>query len=236
MLMPGSPHTARPACLHWPREPWSSMAAAMRRAQLARPTNTNLHALDGCPPRSVGTGARFNAHEIASTLTGHGLAEARNDRPGRRAQILTPPPLMATSRRPTGARLPAARPWLSLCLIRPRPQLFNSVLARGIMAGHVRPQTRVNAGQQCRKACWVQALASSNLASSAKLTSTDANGADGEQLPAARHGRAIRPRCAGSPRSAGPRFDKPGIRSRKAPGRPAGYARRGAQSAAASKG
>ena len=61
------------------------MADPSGPAWLARPTNTNLHALDGCPPRSVGTGARFNAHEIASTLTGHRLAEARNDRPGRRA-------------------------------------------------------------------------------------------------------------------------------------------------------
>jgi len=43
---------------------------------LARPTSTNLHALDGWPPRSAGTGARFSAHEIASTLTGHPAAAA----------------------------------------------------------------------------------------------------------------------------------------------------------------
>ena len=45
-------------------------ACAIRPAWFARPTSTNLHALDGWPPRSAGTGARFSAHEIASTLTG----------------------------------------------------------------------------------------------------------------------------------------------------------------------
>ena len=34
----------------------------------ARPVSTNLHALDGCPPRSAGTGARVSAQQIASTL------------------------------------------------------------------------------------------------------------------------------------------------------------------------
>jgi hypothetical protein len=34
-------------------------------AWLARPTSTNLHALDGCPPRSAGTGARLSAQDIA---------------------------------------------------------------------------------------------------------------------------------------------------------------------------
>ena len=50
----------------------------------ARPTSTNLHALDGWPPRSAGTGARFSAHEIASTLTAHrpGSALPRRARPG----------------------------------------------------------------------------------------------------------------------------------------------------------
>ena len=38
---------------------------------LAGPASTTLHALDGWPPRSAGTGARFSAHEIASALTGH---------------------------------------------------------------------------------------------------------------------------------------------------------------------
>ncbi len=36
-------------------------------AWFARPTSTNLHALDCWPPRSAGTGARISAHEIAST-------------------------------------------------------------------------------------------------------------------------------------------------------------------------
>src|SRR6516165_12419666 len=39
-------------------------------ARLARPTSTNLDALDGCQPRPAGTGARFSAKEVASTLTG----------------------------------------------------------------------------------------------------------------------------------------------------------------------
>jgi hypothetical protein len=38
----------------------------------------HLHALDGCPPRSAGTGARFSAQEVASTLTGHPLATVRH--------------------------------------------------------------------------------------------------------------------------------------------------------------
>ncbi len=37
-------------------------------AWLARPTSAKMHALDGWPPRSAGTGARFSAQEIASTL------------------------------------------------------------------------------------------------------------------------------------------------------------------------
>jgi hypothetical protein len=36
----------------------------------ARPTSTNLHAVDSYPPRPAGTGARFIAQEVASTLTG----------------------------------------------------------------------------------------------------------------------------------------------------------------------
>jgi len=53
-------------------------------AWFARPTSTNLHALDGWPPRSAGTGARFSAHEIASTLTADRPSSAlpRPARPG----------------------------------------------------------------------------------------------------------------------------------------------------------
>src|SRR5262245_49269021 len=36
----------------------------------ARPTSTNVHAVDGCPPRPAGAGASCSAHEIALTLTG----------------------------------------------------------------------------------------------------------------------------------------------------------------------
>jgi hypothetical protein len=38
---------------------------------MTRPTSTNLQALDGWPLRSAGTGVRFSAQEIASTLTAH---------------------------------------------------------------------------------------------------------------------------------------------------------------------
>jgi hypothetical protein len=40
-----------------------------------------LHALDGWPPRSAGTGARLSAHEIASTLIAHRLASPWRGRP-----------------------------------------------------------------------------------------------------------------------------------------------------------
>src|SRR5712664_4032338 len=43
-------------------------------ARSARPTITNLHARDGCLPRSVRTGAMFSARETASTLTAHHLS------------------------------------------------------------------------------------------------------------------------------------------------------------------
>ena len=53
MLMPGSPHTARPACLRWPREPWSSMAAATRRAQLQAPCDCRPEASPGGAARMI---------------------------------------------------------------------------------------------------------------------------------------------------------------------------------------
>ena len=48
MLMPGSPHTARPACLRWPPEPWSSMAAATRSAQLQAACDAGLRPRPEC--------------------------------------------------------------------------------------------------------------------------------------------------------------------------------------------
>jgi hypothetical protein len=78
-------------------------------AWLARPTSTNLHALDGWPPRSAGTGARLSAHEIASTLTGHHPDGARPRRPcaSRRAQFRShSPPSGAVRRRTRTTFLP----------------------------------------------------------------------------------------------------------------------------------
>src|SRR5262249_45565339 len=61
-------------------------------AWLARPTSTNLHVLDGWPPRSAGTGGRFSAQEIASTLTGHRPqgTPSRPPRPRLSAQFPSP--------------------------------------------------------------------------------------------------------------------------------------------------
>ena len=65
-----------------------------------------------------------------------------------------------------------ARSWhgLSSGLIHSRPAPFTGGRPARIRARHERWRPVVNTGQQCWKACWVQALASSNLASSATLT------------------------------------------------------------------
>ena len=115
-----------------------------RRGRLGRRAR-NLHAVDGCPPQPAGTGARCRAHEVASALTG----------------------------RRSAAGLPRGRPLgpcLSFCLIHPRPGPFTDVHPDRVCAVRGRWRMPVNAGQHCWKACWVQALASSNLASSATLT------------------------------------------------------------------
>jgi hypothetical protein len=75
---------------------------------------------------------------------------------------------------------PATRPHLRLgpgpglvsvlVSIHPRPPPFTGGHPSRVRAGRGRWRTPVNAGQHCWKACWVQALASSNLASSATLT------------------------------------------------------------------
>jgi hypothetical protein len=79
-------------------------------------------------------------------------------------------PLPAVFRPPTGKRGGRARSCLSFCLIHLRPEPFTGGHPGHVRAGHGRWRTAVNAGQHCWKACWVQALASSNLASSAALT------------------------------------------------------------------
>ena len=111
-------------------------------AWLAKPTSTNLHAVDGCPPRSAGTGARSSAHGIASTLI------------GRRSDTCCH----------VGGHLTSC---LSFCLIRSRLGPFTDVHPDRACAVRERWRTPVNAGQHCWKACWGQPLASSNLASSA---------------------------------------------------------------------
>jgi hypothetical protein len=67
-------------------------------AWLARPTSTNLQALDGCPPRSAGTGARFSAQEIASMLTGRRSSAVllRRGPPGLLSQFLSHSPPSGT--------------------------------------------------------------------------------------------------------------------------------------------
>jgi hypothetical protein len=89
---------------------------------LAKPTSTNLHALEGCPPRSAGTGARLSAQEIASTLTGHPPVPGRRTRPRDRA-------------------------WAQLGSFTPRPCPFTTGHAELISAGPGRWRPLVNAGQ-----------------------------------------------------------------------------------------
>ena len=64
----------------------------------------------------------------------------------------------------------AQAPCLSFCLIHLRPASFTSDRPRHVRAGHGQWRPLVNAGQHCWKACWGQPLASSNLASSARLS------------------------------------------------------------------
>jgi hypothetical protein len=116
---------------------------------LARPTSTNLHALDGSRRDRLGLGP--------------GSAPTRS--PRRSLAISRPPP--GIPGRPDGS-------WLSLWLIHPRPEPFTTGRAARICARHGRSWPPVNAGAQCWKACWGQPLASSNLASSATLTCANA--------------------------------------------------------------
>jgi hypothetical protein len=93
----GTPFPASVQLLHLAGGGIRRLAGSGRGARWA--TDTNLYAVDGCPPRSAGTGARFSAHEIDSTLTGH---------------------------RPLGVGLrhPCASRRLSFGLIHSRPELF----------------------------------------------------------------------------------------------------------------
>ena len=82
--------------------------------------------------------------------------------------------------------------WLSLCLIRCRPVPFTTDRPEHTRAVHGRSRPPVHAGQQSWKACWVQALASSNLASSARHLPAD--GPAGSQGTSA-SGTAVAHRC-----------------------------------------
>ena len=53
MLMRGSPYNAWPACLRWPREPWSSIAAATPRVQLQAPCDCRPEASPGSAARMI---------------------------------------------------------------------------------------------------------------------------------------------------------------------------------------
>jgi hypothetical protein len=88
------PGCSRPA---WP--PTGTRLLRPARCGLARPASTNLHALDGWPPRSAGTGARLRAQEITSTLTSHRPKDARPCHP-------------------------RASRWAQFGLIHPRPEPF----------------------------------------------------------------------------------------------------------------
>jgi len=65
---------SRPVISAWRAEVRPADSASSRSSHTRprfRSQPANLHELDGCPPRSRGTGARFSIQEIASTLTGH---------------------------------------------------------------------------------------------------------------------------------------------------------------------
>ncbi len=73
-------------------------------------------------------------------------------------------------RQSVGAPGPGTGPGLKCGLIHPRPEPFTDGRARRIRAGHGRRRPVVNIRQQYWKACRGQPLASSNLASPARLT------------------------------------------------------------------
>jgi hypothetical protein len=111
-------------------------------AWLARPTSTNLHALDGCPPRSAGTGARLSAREIASTLTGRRSSGVlpRGGPPGLLSQFLShSPPSGAVHQCSLGSCLRSSRtvadagergPALLESVLGATPQEFESPILR----------------------------------------------------------------------------------------------------------
>lgn len=75
-------------------------------ASLARPTSTNLQAVEGCPSLSAGTGARFSAQEIALTLTWRRCSGVlpRGGPPGLLSQFLShSPPSGAVHQCPHGS-------------------------------------------------------------------------------------------------------------------------------------
>ena len=113
----------------------------------------------GWPSRPARTCTRWTA--ACHDPPGPGPGSAPRDRLYARRHHLP-----ATGRR---AR-PGTEPGLKCGLIHLRPAAFTNGRVRCIRAGCGRWRILVNAGQHCWKGCWVQALASSNLASSATLT------------------------------------------------------------------
>jgi len=95
-------------------------------AWLARPTSTNLHALDGWPLQSAGTGARFSAHEIASTLTSRPAAAACASKLP--VEVLAHFPSGAVHQRPSPARLRTSRTVSNPG--EPQPAVLESVLEK----------------------------------------------------------------------------------------------------------
>ena len=109
----------------------------------ARPTNTNLHAVDGCPPRRPGSGPGAaptrSLDAYRASLRGRAT---RSGPPGPLSQFLSHSPPSGAVRRCSPDRV---------CAVRGRWR------------------TPAIAGQHCWKACWGQPLRSSNLLSSAML-------------------------------------------------------------------
>ena len=134
----GSPASRDPITL----SDWGWSTAGAQISARKTPPSTNLHAVDGCPPRSAGTGP--------------GAAPPRSPR---RSPDVAPWPCCPVVGRPA--------PCLSFCLIHPRSAPFTDVHVDRVCAVRGRWRTPVNAGQHCWKACWGQPLRSSNLLSSA---------------------------------------------------------------------
>jgi len=147
-----------------------SQAGAYRPLRQPRCSGSAWPPMGIRPCRRSGVVGDADDHELARAgrlpaSVGRDRARLSARRCPRRSRGAAPQPCCSAEGRPVSC--------LSSCLIHPRPGPFTRVRSDGVCAVRGRWRTPVNAGQHCWKACWVQALASSNLASSAATLTWD---------------------------------------------------------------